>query len=45
MNEFIWHWTQGNTIVYTRDVIRAEEAMKSGLLVFGEKINSNIIRY
>lgn len=45
MEEFIWHWNQGNTTVFTRDVNRAEEAMKNGILVFGEKINSNIIRY
>jgi hypothetical protein len=45
MDEFIWHWNQGNTIVFTRDQQRAEKAMKNGILVFGEKINSNIIRY
>jgi hypothetical protein len=45
MDEFIWHWNQGSTTVFTRDVDRAEEAMKNGLLVFGEKIHSNIIRY
>ena len=45
MDDFIWHWNQGNTIVFTRDQQRAENAMKNGILVFGEKINSNIIRY
>lgn len=45
MDEFIWHWNQGNTTVFTRDVYRAEKAMKNGLLVFGEKINSKIIQY
>ncbi len=45
MDEFIWHWNQGSTTVFTRDVDRAEEAMKNGILVFGEKIHSNIIRY
>ena len=45
MDEFIWHWNKGNTTVFTRNVEQAEKAMKNGLLVFGEKINSNIIRY
>lgn len=45
MDEFIWHWNQGNTTVFTRDENRAEKAMKNGLLVFGEKIRSNIIQY
>ncbi len=45
MDEFIWHWNQGNTVVFTRDQHRAEEAMKNGIVVFGEKVNSNIIRY
>ncbi|MBS3802199.1 MAG: hypothetical protein KGY65_05565 [Candidatus Thermoplasmatota archaeon] len=45
MEDFIWHWNQGNTIVYTRNEERAEEAMKNGLMVFGEKIRSKIMRY
>jgi len=45
MDKFIWHWEQGNITVFTRDEARAERAMKNGLLVYGEKINSNIIQY
>jgi len=45
MDEFIWHWNQGNTTVFTRNEKRAEEAMKNGLMVYGEKINSNVIKY
>jgi len=45
MDEIIWHWNQGNTVVFTRDQHRAEEAMKNGIAVFGEKVNSNIIKY
>lgn len=45
MENFIWHWNQGNITVFTRDRQRAEEAMKSGIEVVGEKITSKIIRY
>jgi hypothetical protein len=45
MENFIWHWNQGNITIFTRDRQRAEEAMKNGIEVVGEKITSKIIRY
>jgi len=45
MNEFIWHWTKGDSKIYTRKTDVAERAMREGLLVISTKIKSNIIKY
>ena len=45
VENFIWHWNQGSITVFTRDRQRAEEAMRNGIEVIGEKITSKIIRY
>ncbi|MEF8847895.1 MAG: hypothetical protein V5A68_02030 [Candidatus Thermoplasmatota archaeon] len=45
MSDFIWHWTDGNKKIYTRDTEVAEKAMKKGLLVMGEMVKPNIMRY
>jgi len=45
MNDFIWHWTNGNTKVFTRKSSVAEQAMKEGKLVIGKKIKPHILKY
>ncbi len=45
MTEFIWHWTKGNSKVFTRRTDIAEEAMREGKLVMGVKVKPNIIKY
>jgi hypothetical protein len=45
MNEFIWHWTKGDSKIYTRKTDVAERAMREGMLVISKKIKSNIIKY
>jgi len=45
MSEFIWHWTKGNSKIYTKKTDIAEKAMKEGMLVMGIRAKSNIIRY
>jgi hypothetical protein len=44
MSEFVWHWTKGNSKVYTRNTEVAEKAMKEGNLIMGMKIKPNIIK-
>jgi len=45
MSEYIWHWTNGNSKVYTKNTEVAEKAMKEGMLVMGKRVKPNIIRY
>ena len=45
MDDFIWHWTKGNTKVFTRDSTVAEKAMRNGMLVIGKKLRPRIMRY
>jgi len=45
MSEFIWHWTKGNSKVYTKNTKVAEKAMKEGMLVMGTKVKPSIIKY
>ena len=45
MNEFIWHWTKGDSKIYTRKTDVAERAMREGMLVIGKKIKPYIIKY
>jgi hypothetical protein len=45
MTEFIWHWTKGDSKVFTKNTDVAEKAMKDGLLVMGKRIKSSIIKY
>ena len=42
MSEFIWHWTKGDTKIYTRRTEVAEQALKDGLLVMGVLVRSPI---
>ena len=44
MSEFVWHWTKGNSKIYTRNTEVAEKAMKEGNLIMGMKIKPNIIK-
>ena len=45
MTEFIWHWTKGDSKVFTKNTDVAEKAMKDGLLVIGKRIKPIIIKY
>ena len=45
MKEYLWHWTKGNTRIYTRIESVANKAMDEGALVVGEKIRSRIIKF
>jgi hypothetical protein len=45
MTEFIWHWTKGDSKVFTKNIDVAERAMKEGLFVIGKRIKPNIIKY
>ena len=45
MKEVIWHWTKGDSKIYTRKIDVAEKAMKEGILVVGKKIKPHIIKY
>ena len=45
MSEFIWHWTKGDSKIYTRKTDVAEKAMKEGMLVMGIRAKPKIIRY
>ena len=45
MSEFIWHWTKGNSKIYTKKTDIAERAMKEGMLVMGIRAKPNIVRY
>lgn len=45
MTQFIWHWTKGNSKIYTKKSDLAEKAIKDGFLVIGKKIKPNIIKY
>jgi len=45
MSEIIWHWTKGNSKIYTKNTEAAEEAMKNGMLIIGKKVRPNIIKY
>lgn len=35
MADFIWHWREGSTKIYTKKEELAEKAMKKGFLVIG----------
>lgn len=45
MSEFVWHWTKGDSKIYTRKTDIAEKAMKEGALVMGVRLKPNIIKY
>jgi len=45
MSEFIWHWTKGDSKIYTRKTDVAERAMKEGMLVMGIRTKPKIIKY
>lgn len=45
MSEFVWHWTNGNSKIYTRKTDVAEKAMKEGMLVMGIRAKPRIIKY
>ena len=45
MSEFVWHWTKGDSKIYTRKTDVAEKAMKEGTLVMGVRVKPNIIKY
>ena len=45
MSDFVWHWTKGNSRIYTKKTEVAEKAMKEGMLVMGMKIRPHIMRY
>jgi hypothetical protein len=45
MTEFIWHWRNGNTRIYTRKMDIAEKAMKKGFSVIQKKVKTNIIKF
>jgi len=45
VSEFIWHWTNGNSKVFTKRVEVAERAMKDGMLVMGMRAKPNITKY
>ena len=45
MTEFIWHWTKGNSKIYTKKMDIAEKAIKEGFFVIKKKVKPNIIRY
>jgi len=45
MSDFVWHWTKGNSKIYTRNAEVAEKAMKEGTLVLGIKIKPHIVKY
>jgi len=39
LSEFIWHWTKGETKIYTQKTELAEQALKEGMLVLGVRVN------
>lgn len=43
MADFIWHWREGSTKIYTKKEELAEKAMKKGFLVIGKKATSHYI--
>jgi len=45
MVEFIWHWTKGDSKIYTRRTEVAERAMREGMIVIGKKVKPHIIKY
>jgi len=45
MSEFVWHWTNGNSKIYTQKTDIAEKAMKEGMLVMGIKMKPRIVKY
>ena len=45
MSEFIWHWTKGNSKVYTKNTEVAEKAMKEGMLVIGMRTKPDVVKY
>lgn len=45
MSEFVWHWINGNSKIYTRKTDVAEKAMKEGMLVMGIKMKPRIVKY
>jgi len=30
MSDVIWHWTRGNTVIFTKQIDLAEKAIKAG---------------
>ncbi|MBN2603214.1 MAG: hypothetical protein JXA91_03670 [Candidatus Thermoplasmatota archaeon] len=45
ITDYIWHWTNGNSKIFTRRNDVAEEAIKNGFVVLVKKTKHNIIRY
>jgi hypothetical protein len=45
MAEFIWHWTKGDSKIYTKKTDVAERAMRDGLIVIGKRVKPSIIKY
>lgn len=45
MVEFIWHWTKGDSRIFTRKTDVAERAMKEGKTVIGMRVKPHIIKY
>ena len=45
MTQIIWHWTKGNSKIFTKKKDVAEKAMKDGFSVIVKKAKTNIIKY
>ena len=45
MSEFVWHWTNGNKKIYTKETEIAEKAMREGILVMGIRVKPNLVEY
>ena len=45
MSEFVWHWTKGNSKIYTKKSDVAEKAMKDGILVVGIRVKPKILKF
>jgi len=43
MAEFLWHWTKGDTKVYTCEIEKAEQALQQGFMVLGERIKPMLL--
>ena len=45
MTDYIWHWRNGNNIIYTRKNEIVKQAINKGLKVIKKKVWSNIIKF
>jgi hypothetical protein len=45
VSDYIWHWTNGNSKIFTRRNDVAEEAINNGFVVLIKKTKHKIIRY